>query len=107
AVYGSYRWSIALSASWIAACRMARVRDCAIGLVPCDGANASVATAFQCVTALALGVPAECVTPASWARPGVASVIAMPVSTATRESFGMSPTAGPKGTIAMIVFIFL
>ena len=51
-VYGSKRRSIALSASWIAACRIARVRDCAIGFVPCDGVNASVATVFQCVTAL-------------------------------------------------------
>src|SRR5687767_11070493 len=67
---------------------MARLRECAIGLVPCVGVNASVATAFQCVTALRGGKPAVQGASGVWARPGVAIAIARLVSTAIRERRG-------------------
>jgi tetratricopeptide (TPR) repeat protein len=47
--YVLLRRSMALSASWIAACAMAKMRDCSTGFLPAAGA-ALVAIAFQSVT---------------------------------------------------------
>jgi len=75
---------------------MARLRECAIGLVPCAGVSASVATAFQCVTALPRDFPAEWVASASRARAGMASASVTLVSAAMRESRGTILRSGKK-----------
>jgi hypothetical protein len=59
---------MALSASCIAACRMEKVRDCAIGFVPWLGVKASDATVFQWTTARAAPLRAGPPRAASLAR---------------------------------------
>src|SRR5688572_3231995 len=74
---------MALSASWSDAWRMASVRDCAIGLVPCEGVKASVATAFQRVTGFSREVPAAA---EGWPWAWAAANTAAAVTTAERRS---------------------